>query len=314
MGIRGRLTRRLYAADLLTVGAALALGVVAIMGSSRIPHWPSVVLTGAVIIAGLPMLAWCRAHTESPVLAFLHDWSMAPLIYVIYLLVAMINQPLQAGRLCDAWLIAADRWLCGTDPTVWIGRFANPALTEILQLAYALFYGLLLAVGAEFFLKGDDRRFRQWGFMCGCGFYLSYIGYLLVPAVGPRFTLHDFSALDRELPGLWLTPWLRAFVNVGGMVPTGVSNEMATAFANRDVFPSGHTMMTLVAMIWCWRERLRVRWLVSAIGVLLLVATVYLRYHYVVDVAAGAVAALFFVVAGPRFHRWVSRRAATLDV
>jgi membrane-associated phospholipid phosphatase len=76
-----------------------------------------------------------------------------------------------------------------------------------------------------------------------------------LPAVGPRFTLHDFTTLEQELPGLLLTPYLRWFVNIGESVPMGVSSVEAMAGAQRDVFPSGHTMMTLVLMVLSVRYR-----------------------------------------------------------
>ena len=56
----------------------------------------------------------------------------------------------------------------------------------------------------------------------------------------------------------------------------------------RDCFPSGHTEIALVVLLYAWRfERRYFCGLLPAVG-LLLFSTVYLRYHYVVDVLAGA--------------------------
>ena len=96
-------------------------------------------------------------------------------------------------------------------------------------------------------------------------------------------------------------------------MPAGVTNAVAAAGAARDAFPSGHAMMTLVAMWWSWRQRLRLRWALSVIGVLLILATVYLRYHYVVDVLAGALLAVAVVSAGPGIHRWLAEHLGTAD-
>lgn len=74
-----------------------------------------------------------------------------------------------------------------------------------------------------------------------------------------------------------------------------VPNEVAHAAAQRDVFPSGHTMMTLVVIILAYRYRLKVRHTVFVAGLMLIFATVYQRYHYVVDVLAGAALALLCI-------------------
>ncbi len=300
--------RILHAADVPTLAFAAALAAVAALGAGRIPQWRHVLAVCAAIGTGLFALAWLRARLDWRVLRFAHDWSLAPLVYLLYRELAFVVGPIWNGRLFDAWLIRADRWLFGADPTLWIMRWASPPLTETLQIAYTAFYVLLLVVGAELYRKADRRRFHDWVFFCAFGFYLSYACYFALPAIGPRFTLHDYRDLDRALPGLWLTPALRAFVNGGGMVPSGATNAAAAAQALRDAFPSGHTMMTLGAIAWAWRDRLRSRWIVSAIGGLLIVATLYLQYHYVVDLVAGAALAAVALRFSPAVSRMVNAR------
>jgi membrane-associated phospholipid phosphatase len=267
----------------------------------------------AAIVAIVPLLGFVRTHLDLAPARVLHDWSFALYVYAIYVMVLLVAGPAHSGRVVDAWLIAADRWLLGVDPSVWLARVAHPLLTEVLQIAYASFYLLPLAVAVELYAGEREWRFHQWAFVCGCGFFVSYAGYLVLPAVGPRFTLHELDATARELPGLWLTPALRSFVDAGGLVPTGVAADEALRRAPRDAFPSGHTLVTLLSIAWAWRYRLRVRWVVTAAGALLVVATVYLRYHYVVDVLAGAVLAVLCLALAPAAHRWLSGHLGTLD-
>ena len=73
-----------------------------------------------------------------------------------------------------------------------------------------------------------------------------------------------------------------------------------------DCFPSGHTELAILA---CWGSR-RIS---PSFGRLYLVytacmifATVYLRYHYTVDVAAGALLALVLIFATPALYRKLS--------
>jgi membrane-associated phospholipid phosphatase len=57
--------------------------------------------------------------------------------------------------------------------------------------------------------------------------------------------------------------------------------------------------------------RLAVRWPVTAVGALLVFATMYLRYHYVVDVIAGAALAAVAIWLLPAAWEWIVTRLRT---
>jgi membrane-associated phospholipid phosphatase len=219
---------------------------------------------------------------------WIHDWAAFPLVVFTYKEVHFLVGPIHHGRDYDQKLIAIDRALFGVDPTQWLAQFSNPLLTEVLQIAYSLFYVLFIVAGLELYRRQDLSQFRYFRLTVVYGFFISYIGYFFLPAVGPRFTLHDFSKINTELPGLVFTPYLRWFVNIFESIQAGVSNETALASAQRDVFPSGHTMLTLIVILLAYKFRLRVRYILLVAGALLIIATVYLRYHYFIDIVAGA--------------------------
>jgi len=308
-----RLTSRLFAVDVLVLLFAAGLALLAAVFARSMPQWAFVLGACLAILAGLPALALLRARLPASLAAFLHDWAFAPLAYGFYLLTHEVVAPIRGSWVADPVLIAIDRQVLGADVAVFLAPLARPWLTELLQVAYTSFYALMLVAGVELYAKRDLRRFHLYAFSCAVGFFVSFVGYLVVPAVGPRFTLFDIPTVERELPGLWLTPALRAFVDGGGLVPPGLSREAAAALAPRDVFPSGHTMMTAMAMFWAWRLRLGSRWGVGLVGTLLIVATMYLRYHYAVDVAAGLVLAAVCLAATDPLYGWVTTRLATKD-
>ena len=309
-----RLARRCNAVDILVIGFSILLVLLALLFPARVPMWPAVVATSSAIIAWLLALTTLRARGgSSRGVRILHDWAFAPIIYLIYFETHWVIGPIHLGWLADDGLIAIDRALFGGNPIAWFGRLAHPWLTEIAQVAYTLFYPLVIAVGVELYARRSKAGFYLFDFACAFGFFVSYLGYLLVPAVGPRFTLYDFASIERDLPGVLLTPALREFVNLGGLVPTGVSKGVALGLAHRDVFPSGHTLMTLVSIWWSWHFRLRVRGAVTGVGTILIFATVYLRYHYVIDVLAGAAVAGVCIWLTPAAYRLVTVRLRTRD-
>jgi len=307
------LVRTLHSADLVIIAYGFLLSILNVLFASRLPNWWILVLINIAVSSAICLLAVARSRSDVKILEYVHDWYAAPLVFLTFKELYFIIAPLHGGRSYDDLLIAADRWLFGVNPTQWLTHLTHPLLTEVLQIVYTMFYLLFLAAGFELYRRKDRAVFHFYMFTCVYGFYLSYLGYFTLPAVGPRFTLHDFSMLDQELPGLWLTPYLRWFVNAGESVPAGVSNAVAQAAAQRDVFPSGHTMMMLVLMTLSVRYRLSTRYFMIVIGSLLIVATVYQRYHYVVDLFGGLVFYLICIYSAPPLYRFILRRFKTMD-
>ncbi len=234
-------------------------------------------------------------------IATAHDWYLVPSILFIYTQTSSINHTIHQ-RDYDDILIAVDRFIFHTDPTHWIYQFAHPFVTEILQIAYSSYYLFFVALFYELYRRNNKTDFTSGSMMVVYGFYLSYIGYLLFPAVGPRFTLHNFYSTNAELPGVFLTDFLRNIVNSGGGVTPGVSNPID--FVHRDAFPSGHTQLTLVAMYVAFTTETKIRWWLFVGGTLLIISTIYMRYHYVVDVIAGVGFFFFTIWSGKRINAW----------
>lgn len=306
-------TRTLHTADILVIGFAIILSLVSVAFSYRIPNWHILVLINGIAVALILSLGAARRRADSALLRFIHNWYVAPIVFFSFKELYFIIKPLHFGNDYDDWLIAADQWLFGVNPTEWVMQYSHPFITEVLQIAYTSFYFLFFLLGSEFFRRDNRTLFHYFMFTVVYGFFLSYLGYFLLPAVGPRFTLHDFSRLDLELPGLVLTPYLRWFVNAGGSVPMGVPNEVAIAGTQRDVFPSGHTMMTLVLMYMSARFKARIRFIMYGVGVLLIAATVYHRYHYVVDLIAGSLFMIVCVATAYPLYRLIISRLHTVE-
>lgn len=252
-------------------------------------------------VACVGIVAVARWKSSSAFTRSIHTWYPVAAIFLVFkeMYVIIQSQPRQDW---DDLLIIADRWLFGTDPTVWFVTYSTPWLTELLQISYVSYYFLMLAVGIELFARKDHQNFSYVLFVIVYGFFLSYLGYLAFPAIGPRFTLHDFGALNTELPGLWLTNGLRDFVNAGESIPKGSVDAMM--HAQRDAFPSGHTQMTLISMYFAHHFRLRSRFVIDIFGILLIISTVYLRYHYVVDLIGGLAFMLFTILTAPQLVAW----------
>jgi membrane-associated phospholipid phosphatase len=206
----------------------------------------------------------------------------------------------------DEMFIAIDRWMFGTDPTHLLWQISTPVLTEILQIVYGMFYLLPILLGL-FLLRKKRYVAMDYGvFIIIYGFYLSYLGYFIWPGIGPRFTLHNFETINQDLPGLFLTNFLREIVNSGESIPAGTLNPAEVV--QRDIFPSGHTMITLVVMYLSFRLKSRSKYFFIPIGTLLIFSTVYLWYHYVIDLVGGLLFMSFTLWSGRYIFNWWRRK------
>jgi membrane-associated phospholipid phosphatase len=291
----------LRAMDAVGILALVLLSLTNLLFSARVPRWGVLVLLDVLIIVILLILISSANRSSSALLSFLRDWYPVPVTLIVFKELYLMVHPINPHDF-DATFIAIDRWIFGTDPTRWMAHFADPLFTELMQFCYAMFYFLFLIAAIEYYQKNRVEEFRYGMFVVLYGFYLGYVFYFIFPAVGPRFTLHNFDAMSKDLPGVFMTDALREFVNSAESIPRNAANPVD--FAQRDVFPSGHTQLTLVVIFLAYQSRLKSRHFILGIGVLLVISTVYLRYHYVIDVIAGVVVMLVTIWTAPLLYRW----------
>lgn len=297
--------KNLSQTDLVVIFFYIYLIVVNFLFHSYVENWLFLNSLNFTLIFVVFWLANKANSVKSSFWENLHYYYVVPLIFLSFKQVYVLISSIHSADY-DNLLIEADRFLLGTDPTVFLFQYANPILTEILQIAYGTFFFLPIILGVEFHLKKDFQKFNYVIFSVVLGFFLSYIGYFFLPAVGPRFTLHDFDLTNIELPGLWLTNFLREVVNSGESIPSGTLNPIEVV--QRDVFPSGHTQMTLIVMYLAVKFNSRNKWFFLIDGSLLIIATVYLRYHYFVDLIGGFVFMILTLILGKRIFNWWQKK------
>jgi len=230
---------------------------------------------------------------------------IVPLVFYVYSQTQIYVRIINPNDL-DWLLIKWDYEIFGVHPTEILGQLSNPWLTEILQMSYMLFFLMPLAVGFELFIKKRYADYVTFTRTIAFSFFASYLLYFVMPAVGPRFTLHDFMLLDVELPGVFLTEFMREIVNIGGGIRSSISLEPLEA-VSRDCMPSGHTWITLVNIWLAHKYRSISRYWIYFFGTGLIFATVYLRYHYVVDILAGIALAGLTIWLEPKIREMLRR-------
>lgn len=170
------------------------------------------------------------------------------------------------------WLIKADVWLFGVEPTLWAQQFYSPWLTELFSFCYASYLPLVIVLPVVLYVRRKDTEARTTLLGLVLCFYWGYFLYILFPAVPPRLAIAD--------------QYTRSFE--GGLLLSAQMEMVSISeTSSRAAFPSLHAAITLLTLIYSWRFERKIFWLLLPLGTGLIAATIYLRHHYVVDLLAG---------------------------
>jgi len=236
---------------------------------------------------------------SSPLKILRYWYGVAAILYIfkqVYIIVYSLK-PMD----WDSVFMRMDFGLFGLNPTQWSYQFANPFLTEFLQIIYLYYYPMIAVFGLELYLWHRYKEFKYTIFILFFSFFVSYILYLFFPANGPRFHLHDFYSINSELPGIFLTEHLRDFINFGESIPPGVTNPQD--YVQRDAMPSLHTITAFLIMYLSFKFRSKSFYFYLPYFFCMVAATIYLRYHYVVDIMGGLIICAFTIIVGMIVYR-----------
>jgi membrane-associated phospholipid phosphatase len=301
-------TSRLNPADKVAIAYLVIITLLILFFSYRIPWWWALCAGHVALVALIVSIAKVLPFSPSPLLpvsptpsrpfspspprplaSLIRGWYPVLLIPITYKELSYLI-PLIHPHDFDATLAGIDQRFLGVNPTVWLERYTLPPLTEVLQLTYSSYYFLPLVLGVVLWRKDWFEKFDFWVFIVVLGFYVSYLGYIAVPAIGPRFLPSILEAQTIPLTGIWL------FETVRGMLDRAEG-------ITRDCFPSGHTELTLLVLYYARTFHRKVFWFLLPLGTGVIVSTVYLRYHYVIDVVAGALVAVAIVMIARPLYR-----------
>jgi hypothetical protein len=194
----------------------------------------------------------------------------------------------------DRELHELDLTLFGIEPALALEPFISRGTTEWFAFFYyGYFFVLGLHVIPILFFSRHPRILSEFalGLLLVLGVGQSM--YLVVPGYGPSSGLP--ALFQRELPsGVW---W-----NL-------VQQLVASAGAQKDIFPSIHTAAPTFILLFSFHNRaylpFRYTWPLVAFFVFnIIIATMFLRWHWLVDIVAGLVLALSAYLAGVAGTRW----------
>ena len=203
-----------------------------------------------------------------PLLKIFRDWFpfllLSACYYSLYSNLIMRVNP----HAVDPVLAKIDAALLGNQAAILLEPCIRPWLTDFLNLVYFSHVLYFPGVALYFYLKQKEKIFRRlmMGFLTIT--LMGITSYLIFPATGPENFLADRFAHD--LQGKNLSRSVAYIISVGRVT--------------YDCFPSLHVAIPLLVAFHLgnYRRKLLVPALLYV--ALMCCATIYLRYHYFIDV------------------------------
>jgi membrane-associated phospholipid phosphatase len=289
--------------DIYTLLMLNFLAIINLIFIFKIQHSFINVISSLLFSTGILFIIYKNEKSQNKLLIFLrYTYYLLAILFIYsqFQFIIKAFRPIDYDNILIQW----DLSLLGKNAGDIFLKYSNPVLTEYLQIAYSSFYFLPLIVGWGIYKHKKmelDTFIRNIMF----AYFFSYFLYLIMPAIGPRFTIYDFTHINQDLPGLLISDFLRWAINLGGGITTKTFNPIY--LVNRDCMPSGHTMITLVNLYFAYKYKVKSRNVVLILGMSVIIATIYLRYHYFVDILFGVVFAIISILIEPIFFNLLKK-------
>jgi hypothetical protein len=285
--------------DALVLVYQALVGLIVLLGDAPVDRlqWLSVHLVGSALVL---WFCWATRDRTRGFANFLREWYPLIVMTFLYKEVGPLVHALFPGSL-DAALARVDETVfLGGGPALWRWQQAVPPprwLNEFFHVGYGFYFFLMPIGGVALWLYASRERFRTYMFALCLTYYAHYLLFILLPAHSPRFFLAS-EGLREPLPGYLVSDFVRLLVE-GNAYPGGS-------------FPSSH-VAAAVQVFMAYQVLGRLRLPIVAVTLTLFAGTVWGRYHYVSDLAAGFLAGCFFLWVSPRVELWVRGWIARLD-
>jgi membrane-associated phospholipid phosphatase len=289
--------------DYATQGYMALVGLLVLcLHGSAVPLWPALVVAHAVGIGSVHVLIRTHAaHPDNRALDLLRHFYPVLLYTGFYRETGELNHMLIPGFL-DPFFIRFEGRIFGLQPSLsFMDGLPYLAVSELFYAAYFSYYLMIAGIGLALYLRNRAQLFHYLSVVCFV-FYVCCLIYIITPVVGPRLFFQ--SVTDYRLPAdvqPAVPPTYPEAVKAGLFYQV-----MAWIYrifeAPGAAFPSSHVALAICTVYFSFLYLRPIRWLHLADVILLCLATIYCRYHYAVDVVAGAVTAAVLIPIGNRLY------------
>jgi hypothetical protein len=280
----------------------LVVAIVFGTGKNRMASFALVTVDWIALLTGLALSRGGLLRRDSFANALAYRLTIFGTVVSSYFQLRVIL-PAASARAVDGHLYAFDLRVFGVEPSLAWDSLVSPGTTEWFSFFYfGYFFILALHVLPFMFLGKNLDVLARFALGTSIVFCVGHMSYILVPGYGP----YAYLAPEFHHPLTGGTFW--------GLVQDAVSS----VGAQKDIFPSLHTAVPTFFALFQFRYRkqqwpFRYTWPIAAFCALQIIgATMFLRWHYLIDILAGLALAVAADVLSARLVPWDQARRERL--
>lgn len=246
----------------------------------------SQLITPVLFFIILLALVFIQRKSSSRILKFIRSYIHIPYYGIIFSAFQTYIHRLNPNDY-DTLLLRWDYSVFGFDITVWLEKFISNGLTEALTLSYFSYYVLPTLTFIILYITKNNESFnktRNYLLAIVTGWYGAFIFYLLLPAAGPDIAFPEHYTVPLQ----GLSPLTNTYLE-------SLAKYLKESFV-RNTFPSMHFGIILITNYFAFIYKRKYFWFCTLpLGTMLAIATVYLRQHYLIDLAGSFPVAVFSI-------------------
>jgi len=270
--MKGRIFETASPVDVLIIGYSFFMIILITVFGGHLNDRQTIYFAYAACIAAAALFIFLKSTLNYRIIEYLS--LIYPLtLLIIFYEISGYHIHLFFPGFFDRILVGFENLIFPVHPTVWFQRWNHPLITEWMMFGYS-FYLLLLPITVSWlYFRKKKTQSHHLLLSLIIAFFICYIGFFLFPIEGPRYYLHNLYTV--KFTGYF-------FKSITDLIE-------GEAMLHGGCFPSAHCAAATVMLLLSFRyDKLLFAW-TAPIIITLFTATVYGRYHYPSDFAAGFV-------------------------
>ena len=264
---------RFTPSEIITIAYACITGILVCFFWSKPDNPALLLLFRLAVIAGIFGISILNKHFWGKHIQLIR--SLTPLILIGY----WYPETFQLGKCTlpnlDHLFVAADQWLFCCQPSIEFSKAVPYTwFNELMNFGYLTYFVMVLGTCLFFFFTRQQLG-QKIIFVILCSFLCYYIIFIVLPVMGPQFY---FAYPNNTIPDAGFFRETLKFIQQNGEQPTGA-------------FPSSHVGICLINLTLLYKYFRKGFYILLPIAALLIISTVYIKAHYLIDVIAGFISA-----------------------
>jgi membrane-associated phospholipid phosphatase len=264
-----KILRIVYPTDLITFAYILVTGIYIVISALKLQDISSHISARIGFVLFISLVIYLDHLTPNRVVRFFRHFYPLALLGYFYPETDYLNNVIFPNL--DPLVANLEVTVFGGHPSIWFSEyFPWKWFNDLMNFGYLSYYFLIFIVCYTVYKK-SYQHFSFVLFVVVMSFYIYYLIFIIFPVAGPQYSL---LPPDNQLPDAYVFRDVIKWIHRFGERPTAA-------------FPSSHVGMLCILLYLSGKFAPKlIKWLIP-FGVILVLSTVYIKAHYVIDVIAG---------------------------